>query len=156
MNPRMSPLHVELTPEQVREIFKHRGLRCTRQRELIFSALAHQRSHPTAEDLYRMVRADEPGLSLATVYNTLDALSACGLIRRLPSTNPSCPSRYDADIHPHVHITLDDGRVLDVPDDLSAELLSALPSGVVERLEQRLGVRVSRVSLDLSGTLSAR
>ena len=139
---------------EVRDLFHLHGLRFTRQRDLIFGLLTSQRHHLTAEEIFTDIKAHDPGISLATVYNSLEALTECGLIRRLPRTHASGACRYDADLHPHVHLTLDDGRVLDVPEDLSSELIAALPQRVVERLEERLGVRISRVSLDLSGTVT--
>src|SRR5688572_33199603 len=87
----------------VREVFARRGLRCTRQREILYEVLAECRSHPTAEDLFRLaaVRAGTPGccdgglepMSLATVYNALDAFVAAGLARRIAC--PCGPARFD-------------------------------------------------------------
>jgi len=94
------------------QFFHDHGLRCTRQRELIYSALSHTTAHPTAEDLHRTVRHDEPGLSLATVYNTLDTFVDRGLCRKIPSAAGNGPSRYDADTHAHAHVILDDGTTL--------------------------------------------
>lgn len=132
-----------------RELFRRRGLRCTKQRAVLYTALADCNSHPTAEDLLKMVRPIEPGLSLATVYNTLDAFSEVGLVRRMPSRVGNGPCRFDADVSPHVHVTTPDGRVHDVPADLSDEVLRRLPNGLAEQLSRRMGLRVSAVHVDL-------
>ncbi|MEZ6243757.1 MAG: transcriptional repressor [Phycisphaerales bacterium] len=134
-----------------RDLFHANGLRCTRQRELIYRALLSTKAHPTAEELLGMVRADEPGLSLATVYNTLEAFTARGLARRLPSHSGNGPCRYDADVSQHMHITLDDGRVLDVPPDLAERLGGRLSQELAGELERRTGVRVTGVHLELFG-----
>lgn len=134
-----------------RDVFHANGLRCTRQRELIYRALASTKAHPTAEELLAMVRTDEPGLSLATVYNTLEAFTARGLARRLPSHSGNGPCRYDADVSQHMHITLDDGRVLDVPQDLAERLGGRLSPALADELERRTGVRVTGVHLELFG-----
>lgn len=128
-------------------MFERRGLRCTKQREQVYGALASTQSHPTAEDLYTAVRASEPGMSLATVYNTLEAFTVVGLARRLASPVGAC--RYDADTRDHVHVALGDGRLIDLPEDLSQRLLADVPKAVLEELERRLGVRVAGVSIQV-------
>jgi Fur family peroxide stress response transcriptional regulator len=130
-----------------RQIFDAHALRCTRQREVIYSALAASHSHPTAEDLFSIVRAVEPGLSLATVYNTLEALTDCGLARRIPCPSGSGACRYDADMSEHAHIATPDGRVMDVPHDLNQRVLEALPTSLVDEIEKRTGVRVRAVNV---------
>jgi len=131
----------------IREVLDKNGLRCTRQREVIYEALAATKAHPTAEELFSSVRSVEPGLSLATVYNTLDALTACGLVRRLPCPSGAC--RFDAATHDHVHLSTSDGRIVDAPEDLSDRLLSGIPAEVIAELEQRMGVRVRGLALQV-------
>lgn len=133
-----------------RELFAKHNLRCTRQRTIVFETLRETTAHPTAEDLHRMVSDGEERLSLATVYNTLEALESAGLLHRLPTENGS--ARYDANMHPHAHVHLTDtGEIVDVPDDLGDALLEHLPREVLDRLEQALGVRVESVSLLIGG-----
>ena len=134
---------------RVRELFERHGLRCTRQREQIYDVLASTTSHPTAEELFNAVRAAEPGLSLATIYNTLDAFTACGLVRRLACPSGTGPCRYDADVSEHVHLAMGDGQLLDLPEDLSSGFLQSIPDSLVNELEQRLGVRVGGVSIQV-------
>jgi Fe2+ or Zn2+ uptake regulation protein len=99
--------------------------------------------------LYLAIRASEPGLSLATVYNTLEALTSAGLCRRIPSSSGSGACRYDADVSPHAHVLLDDGRVVDVPAELGKEMLEGIPGELLERIEARLGVKLEDVSVTL-------
>lgn len=140
---------MELTLEQVRERFVKAQLRWTRQREELYHALACSAAHPTAEELYQSVKHDDAGLSLATVYNTLEALLACGLCRRIPAADGLGPCRYDADTHPHAHVCCGSGRVLDVPPDLSRRMLDAVGEDVLADLERRMGVRVERVAIQI-------
>lgn len=121
----------------IQKAFRRAGVRHTRQREAVYAALCATKAHPTAEELFELVRRREPGLSLATVYNSLDALTEAGLCRRLASTGG--PTRYDADLRDHVHLVLADGRVLDVPDELASEFLANLPDGLRRRLEEHAG-----------------
>ncbi|MCW5767937.1 MAG: transcriptional repressor [Phycisphaeraceae bacterium] len=130
-----------------REVLRSSNLRCTRQRELVYEALASTHTHPTAEELFDLVRRLEPGLSLATVYNTLEVFVRSGLAQRIPC--PSGATRYDSDMRDHVHLTTSDGRVMDVPEDLGVHLVHALSPSLREDLENRLGVTLGRVSLNL-------
>ncbi len=130
-----------------REVLRSSNLRCTRQRELVYESLFRTKSHPTAEELFDLVRQQEPGLSLATVYNTLEAFVRTGLARRIPC--PSGGTRFDADMREHVHVALEDGRVMDVPDDLGSRLVDALGPDLRAELQDRLGISLARVSLNL-------
>lgn len=137
-------------PGDPRSAIESCGLRCTRQREVVYATLREMRTHPTAEELFAAARQREPSLSLATVYNALEAFTGAGLARRHPATNASGPCRFDADTFDHVHVEYPDGRVEDTPEDISTRLLASIPAEVLAVLEQRLGVRVERMSVHLS------
>ncbi|HZW09057.1 MAG TPA: Fur family transcriptional regulator [Phycisphaerales bacterium] len=130
-----------------REAFRQAGLRYTRQRGAVYAALGATTSHPTAEELHEIVRHEAPGLSLATVYNTLEALCESGLCRRLPSAAGVC--RFDADTSEHVHVVLPDGRVLDVPGDMGRRLLACVPDALVQELESRVGAPLGGLGVQL-------
>jgi Fe2+ or Zn2+ uptake regulation protein len=135
--------------DDARNIFAAHGLRHTRQRETVFAALTAATSHPTAEELFQIVSASPDGavLSLATVYNTLEALTTRGLCRRIPCPGGVC--RFDADTHDHVHLASADGGLADIPEDLSRKLLAALPHAALAEVERRLGVRVAGVTVQV-------
>lgn len=146
--------HLGHPAEDLRTVFRAHGLRCTRQRELVYEALAATDAHPTADELYLAVRSSELGLSLATVYNTLEAFTGAGLCRRIPSPTGGGACRYDADVAQHAHVVLPDGRILDVPHDLGQAMLDGLSHELVAQLEARLGVKIAdiRVSLHAAPT----
>lgn len=50
--------------------------RNTRQLEVIWSAIQHDKSHPTADQIYDKVRRKLPNISLGTVYRNLQKLVA--------------------------------------------------------------------------------
>lgn len=131
-----------------RELFHRHQLRCTKQRVAIYEALRDSHSHPTAELLFNMVKPRTSRLSLATVYNTLDALCQAGLVRKLPTTNGCC--RYDAETSPHLHVRcLETGAIADVPEKLSNELIEGLPQDVLHRIEQEMKIKIDRVHLQI-------
>jgi Fur family peroxide stress response transcriptional regulator len=147
----------QLDSDSIREMFARHGIRCTRQREEIFSVLHRSCAHPTAEELFHDVRASQPGLSLATVYNTLEIFTRRGLCRKLAVGQASLSlggaSRYDADLTEHLHLITCDGQVQDIPSDLGDEIMRHIPSQVVERIERAMGVRISRMNVDFLAAL---
>ena len=66
----------------VRQLFRTNDLRCTRQREEVYAALVATKSHPTAEELHSRLADDGCCMSLATVYNALEALCKGGICPR--------------------------------------------------------------------------
>jgi Fur family peroxide stress response transcriptional regulator len=77
------------------------GLRATPQRELVYSSLLKRRDHPTAEEVFARVKAEMPTISLATVYNCLETLVQCRLIRQVNHERSS--TRYCPNLRPHAH-----------------------------------------------------
>ena len=87
--------------------------RMTKQRAVILEALRSVSSHPTADEIYGMVRKKLPRISLGTVYRNLDLLTASGEIRRLDKAGVQ--KRFDGDLSPHHHVRcINCGRVGDV------------------------------------------
>lgn len=131
-----------------RNLFARHGLRCTKQRVEVYETLHKTRSHPTAEEIHTTICGCDCGCqtSLATVYNALEALWRAGLVRRILTPNGA---RYDANVDDHLHLTMPDGSVVDVPHDVSEELLAHLPSDAVARLSDRLGVTVDHLSIQV-------
>ena len=130
-----------------RKMLAKHGIRCTKQRQEIYDALAACKTHPTAEQLHQLVNDTTPGTSLATIYNTLDTLTKSGLCRRIPT--PEGGARFDADMSDHLHVVTSDGRLIDVPDELGDRLVRSLPRDVIDRIGRELGVDLGRVSIHL-------
>lgn len=106
------------------------GLRSTPQREVIYSTLLTRRDHPTAEEVYARVRSELPSISLATVYNCLETLVQCHLIRQV--NHERGPTRYCPNLHPHAHFHDEQTGAthdIDLPPTLLEQLKSLLPSG---------------------------
>jgi Fur family ferric uptake transcriptional regulator len=75
--------------------------RPTIQRQVMLEELA-KANHPTACELYEMVRRRLPRIGLGTVYRNLDLMAATGTILKLEVGGSQ--KRFDADIEPHYHI----------------------------------------------------
>jgi Fe2+ or Zn2+ uptake regulation protein len=111
------------------------GLKLTPQRMAIVRELAADDTHPTAQELFERLRPGLPTMSFATVYNTLDALSAAGLCAALALSPGS--GRFDPNMAPHHHVVCDScGSVRDVPPAGPATGEHADPSVVARALAQ--------------------
>ena len=131
-----------------KELFADHSIRCTPQRRALYEALRGTKSHPTAEELYRIVKPTTGRLSRATVYNTLETLCEAGLARKLPSNRGCC--RYDADVSEHLHICFrEDGAIRDLPDDLGEKLIRHISQDVIAEIEDRLGIGIDGISIQL-------
>jgi Fur family peroxide stress response transcriptional regulator len=106
------------------------GLRNTPQREVVYNALLVRRDHPTADEVYTRVRPEMPTISLATVYNCLETLVQCDLVRQVNFERG--PSRYCANLLPHAHFHDEKtGATYDIPlpPEVLAHVRSVLPAG---------------------------
>lgn len=106
------------------------GVRMTRQRSAVLAAVLDSCDHPTAAQIYTRAKGSYAGLSLATVYNSLEAMAAAGVINHLHFDNG--PARYCPNLSPHAHLVDDaSGRVLDIhlKNGLNAEDVFTLPEG---------------------------
>ena len=134
----------------IQALFAARGLRCTHQRHAIYETLAASRSHPTADDLYQDVSQQVDGMSLATVYNTLEAFCNAGLAQKVPGSNG--PNQYDATTENHLHLRCEKtGAVRNVPSDLGNTLLDHIPENLLDDIESTLGFKIHQVQIELVG-----
>jgi Fe2+ or Zn2+ uptake regulation protein len=127
----------------LRRVLDEHGHRFTEQRGAVFEYLIGTEAHPTADEVFVAVRPGLPGISLATVYKSLETLVGCGLARKLTYSDGS--ARYDGRTDPHHHARCAQcGRVMDVP--------GALPDGFVQGLQQDAGdFTVTGYRLELTG-----
>ena len=89
------------------------GLRMTSQREHVFHVLRAQTDHPTADEVYLRSKADMSDISIATVYNTLDALVKCGLVKQVNVDRAA--TRYCCNMQDHCHFYCEEcGGVHDI------------------------------------------
>lgn len=117
-----------LTAEHLAQRLADSGLRSTPQREVVYTSLITRRDHPTAEEVFARVKSELPNISLATVYNCLETLVQCNLIRQV--NHERGPTRYCPNLRPHAHFYDEQtGTTVDVdlPDHMLAELKALLP-----------------------------
>ncbi|MBQ4616439.1 MAG: transcriptional repressor [Mailhella sp.] len=76
--------------------------RMTNQRRVILEELRKVHTHPTVDELYTIVKARMPHISLGTVYRNLDLLTETGEVLKLDSAGSM--RRYDGHVEPHRHV----------------------------------------------------
>ena len=129
-------LSAELAP-----MATQRKSRVSRQRRVILEELQATRTHPTADEVYGVVRRRLPHISLGTVYRNLEALAASGQIQKL---RIGCAqSRFDGDASHHYHVRCTGcGRV----DDVAMKPLRAIRNALSKVAGYRaLGYRLGFV-----------
>ena len=150
--PKQRPQALSLEPEtakHVRTSLEAAGCRYTSQRAAVYAYLQHVDNHPTAEQVYQVVRRFLPKISLATVYKALEALVEARLATKL--TNGDGSARYDCRAEDHYHLRdLATGEVRDLPAPFDPHLLLKLDPKLVEQLDQS-GFKVTGYRLEVLG-----
>ncbi len=76
--------------------------RMTKQRQLILDEIKKMKTHPTADEVYEVLRPKMPRISLGTVYRNLETLPKTGLLRKIDVGGTQ--KRFDGDISDHYHV----------------------------------------------------
>lgn len=120
--------------------------RMTPQRRKIYETIMSRSDHPSASEVFLEVKDAMPSISLATVYNCLDAMTQSGVVRQVNLNRE--PSRYCANLADHAHLLCQVcGQVSDVP-------LKA-PDRLTQALELPDGTEVSHLDLTVRGVCNA-
>lgn len=103
------------------------SLRMTKQRQVILEELRAITSHPTADEMYDLVRRRLPNVSLGTVYRNLEILAESGVVRKIDIGGTK--KRFDGNVDEHHHLRCTIcGRVddLHINTDVDLEALAAM------------------------------
>ena len=100
------------------------GEKLTRQREAVLGVIREREDHPTANDIFEAARQRLPGISYATVYNSLRFLKEAGLVHEIKFGDSA--SRYDRETDRHDHALCSQcGKLVDFDLPQAAELMKA-------------------------------
>jgi Fur family peroxide stress response transcriptional regulator len=96
----------------------------TRQREAILTVIRGREDHPTANEIFQAARLSLPGISYATVYNSLRFLKEAGLVHEIKFGDSA--SRYDRETGRHDHAICNCcGKLVDFELPQAADLMRA-------------------------------
>ncbi len=132
--------------EDVRKILKENGLKVTPQRLAVYQALCDL-GHPYADDIVNHVRRENPSISIATIYNTLEHFKEKNLLFKLETCHDKM--RYDCGMHQHYHICdPKKDKIIDYDDpDLNQLLRSYFDNKNMEY------VKIKDIRLSIIGSL---
>jgi Fe2+ or Zn2+ uptake regulation protein len=129
------------SPAELTEAFRQQGLKLTPQRQLLFRLLHGNPAHPSAEALHARASELMPGISLRTVYQTLNDLAAMGDLQ--PVSVGSGPARFDPNVDDHHH------AVCSLCGDVADVYIANLSALEIDGLD---GFRADSARLVFSGT----
>jgi Fe2+ or Zn2+ uptake regulation protein len=126
----------------IREKLRRAGYTLTSQRRAVLEALAEAQGHPSAEDVYLIVKRKNPRVALGTVYQALSVLEEVGVIGSKHWSES--PTRYDLNVDPHLDIRcVRCGEVSEVP--------GVALDAVEERIRNNTPYRVTRATMVVEG-----
>lgn len=124
---------------------QEKDYKLTPQRQLVVQILLrNQEKHLSAEDIYHLVRRENPDIGLATVYRTLDLLSELEVLRKIDFGDGRTRYELREKAHHHHHLICTAcGRVEEFGEDLLEPL--------EEMVSKRSGFRVTDHQVKLFG-----
>lgn len=132
---------------QIQQLLKDGGLKATHQRITILRALLNSGIHPTIDWIYENIKDENPAISLATVYKTMETLVDSGIIKKVKSEDGK--TRFDSNLEKHNHIYCEQtGRIFDFQD---SELLQIIQNYLSAK--QFTNFVVDDIQLQVSGTM---
>jgi Fur family transcriptional regulator, peroxide stress response regulator len=117
------------TDTQLNRRLADSGFRFTPHRQHVYDVLLQHRDHPTAEEVFIRAKKAVPEISMATVYNCLDALVKSGLLRLVNLDRGA--TRFCPNMVEHGHFVCQScGVVFDIEyGSASASAMIQVPSG---------------------------
>ncbi|KAF2956493.1 Fur family transcriptional regulator [Marinitoga sp. 38H-ov] len=121
------------------EILKSYGIRPTFQRLTILKLISERKEHPSADEIYELLKDHTPAISRATVFNTVNLLSEKGVIEEIVTPRAI---RYDYFYNEHNHFYCEKcGKVFDIEEKLPD----------VPKIEQIEGHKITKIQYLLTG-----
>jgi Fe2+ or Zn2+ uptake regulation protein len=127
---------------ELADLLRERGLRSTSQRVVMHRLLRERNRHVTAEELLSEASERLPGVSLPTVYATLELFERLGIVRRVNGGGGTLLWDTRSDTHHHM-ICRNCGRIEDMETPLDLER--------ARRSAARAGFQPDRAEVVVSG-----
>ena len=120
--------------DRIEKLCIEKGMRMTEQRRVIARVLSAAHDHPDVEELYRRAHAEDPHISIATVYRTVRLFEEAGIIARLDLRDGR--SRYEEapETHHDHLIDMKSGKIVEFVD----EEIEALQHAIAKKLGYKL------------------
>ena len=126
----LKPGHTETLEERCVK----KGMRMTEQRRTIAQVIEAAEDHPDVEELYRRAAAQDPRISLSTVYRTLNLFEEAGLVTKHDFKDGRARFEPIPDEHHDHLIDIRTGKVIEFRN----EEIEAIQDVIAKRLGYRL------------------
>ena len=124
-------------------------IRKTKQREIILNELCKVTSHPTADELYLMVRDKLPRVSLGTIYRNLEIMAEEGIIRKIETRGKL--KRFDGNTEDHLHIRCEN---CDKIEDIFLDDYSEIENFIKKAMNNKKNFKFLDFELEIIGLCS--
>ena len=121
-----------------------RGLKMTEQRRVICRVLSTASDHPDVEEIHRRAAADDPRISIATVYRTMRLFEEANVIEKLDIGDGRARYEEQRDEHHHHLIDVKTGKVIEFQNEELEQLK--------KKIARQLGYDLVDDRLELYGT----
>ncbi len=122
--------------------YHHVNYKRSSLRDNLLAIVQGTNTHPTAQELYELLRNHYPGVGLATVYRNLKILVEQGFIVKVEIKGSS--ERFEARLDRHYHLICEScGSISDIPLQVDQDLDS--------RVEEVTGCRVIKHEIQFFG-----
>lgn len=116
-----------MSQKEIAEKLRSAGLKVTPQRLAILNIISSG-GHFTGEQIYESIKKVEPGISLSTVYNTLETLTEYGILNAFEAKGVAW---YEMKKDDHVNVVcIDTDQIIDIPVDVSGLIKSVTEEGM--------------------------
>jgi Fur family ferric uptake transcriptional regulator len=120
--------------ETLEEQCAKKGMRMTEQRRVIAQVIEAADDHPDVEELYRRAAAQDPRISLSTVYRTLNLFEEAGLVTKHDFRDGRARFEPIPDEHHDHLIDIRSGKVIEFRN----EEIEAIQDLIAKRLGYKL------------------
>ena len=120
--------------QTIEQLCEQRGMRMTGQRRIIAQVLSHSPDHPDVEELFRRASAQDPHISIATVYRTVRLFEEAGILERHEFGDGRARFEQVPETHHDHLINIQTREVIEFNDPE----IEALQARIAERLGYRL------------------
>ncbi len=118
----------------IEDLCEQRGMRMTDQRRIIARVLTRSVDHPDVEEVYRRASAQDPNISIATVYRTVRLFEEAGILERHEFGDGRARYEQAPETHHDHLINIQTREVIEFTDKQIEELQRV----IAERLGYRL------------------
>jgi Fur family ferric uptake transcriptional regulator len=133
-------------PGRLRTALKGRGIRLTRQRQVLLDVMDQAERHLSADAILERAQKIDPNVHRVTVYRTLEMLKRMGLLDELDLLHIHGHQHYYESHGPrdHIHVAcLRCGKVREVESDLYEQMK--------RQIERDTGVKITVTRTEIGG-----